>query len=244
MPFSKISAVTFDVGGTLIEPWPSVGEVYALIAGRHGFTDLDPQALNRDFVCAWKARASFDYSKTAWQQIVTESFQSNETPVSEACFEELYQFFATPNAWRVFPEVIPTLAALRARGIRLGVISNWDDRLRPLLSRLHLEHYFEMICCSCEVGFTKPAPEIFSHALGQLKLPAEQVLHIGDGEHEDFQGARSSGLHARWLRRNRPPAADFQIDSLASIIGSINTSESDTTRTADAPPSPQGRGPG
>ena len=48
-------------------------------------------------------------------------------------FDELYRLFADPDVWRVYPEVFEVLQALKARGLIMGVLSNWDIRLGPLL---------------------------------------------------------------------------------------------------------------
>jgi putative hydrolase of the HAD superfamily len=101
----------------------------------------------------------------------------------------------------VFDDVWPALDALAARGVRLAVISNWDERLEPLLRRLELHRRFETVVVSCAVGATKPAPAIFQQALRRLGLPAGAVLHVGDGEREDWAGARGAGLTAVLLQR-------------------------------------------
>src|SRR5262245_28296146 len=130
-------AVTFDVGGTLIEPYPSVGHVYADMAAKHGMPELSPAELNRRFVVAWKSLAGFDYSREGWWRMVNATFaglvRDQEAP-SPAFFAALYDRFAEPIAWRVFDDVLPALESLTMRGLKLGLISNWDERLRPLLA--------------------------------------------------------------------------------------------------------------
>ncbi|MFM8359575.1 MAG: HAD family hydrolase, partial [Verrucomicrobiota bacterium] len=123
-------AVTLDVGGTLVEPWPSVGAVYAVAAARAGFGDFDPAVLERRFGEAWRARGFFDYSREAWAGLVEATFR-DLTPRADdpRLLAALYQAFAQPGAWRIFPDVPPALAGLRAAGVRLGIISNWDHRL-------------------------------------------------------------------------------------------------------------------
>ena len=61
-----IRAVTFDVGGTLIQPWPSVGHVYAEVAALHGYRALDAEQLNRRFAAAWRQRTNFAYARADW----------------------------------------------------------------------------------------------------------------------------------------------------------------------------------
>ena len=132
----QIKAVTFDVGGTLIEPWPSVGHVYAEVAARHGHKNLSAETLTSRFKAAWRAQKNFDHSRNAWAELVDETFRGLVTgSPGTTFFPELYEQFAKREAWRLFDDVLPALDALASRDIKLGVISNWDERLRGLLRR-------------------------------------------------------------------------------------------------------------
>jgi len=188
----EIKAVTFDVGGTLIEPWPSVGHVYADVAEGHGF-QFTPDELNQRFRAAWKARQNFRHTRDDWAALVRATFG---TPECDAFFPELYERFASAKVWRVFDDVRPTLMRLKEQGMKLGIISNWDERLRPLLDSLELTQFFDAIVISVEVGFCKPAPEIFREAVRLLDLAPQQILHVGDSEAEDVAGAGRIGMQA------------------------------------------------
>jgi len=213
-----IRAVTFDVGGTLIEVWPSVGHVYAEVAARHGVKGLSAGVLDQRFAAAWRAARKFSYSRSGWAGLVDATFRGlTDRPPSRTFFAELYARFAAPNAWRVFEDVVPTLDALAARGLELGVISNWDERLRPLLEQLKLASYFEAIVVSCEVRSSKPACAIFEHAVQRLGLPPEAVLHVGDSLPMDVRGARAAGLSALLLKRATGVARVGQIESLREL---------------------------
>lgn len=189
---ADIKAVTFDVGGTLIEPWPSVGHVYADVAGAHGH-QFDPDTLNQRFRNAWKAKQNFRHSRADWAALVRATFDIADC---DKFFPELYERFASAKVWRVFDDVRPALLRLKELGLKLGVISNWDERLRPLLDQLELTSLFEVIVVSHEVGFCKPSPEIFREAIRLLNFSSEQVLHVGDNQTEDVEGARRVGLRA------------------------------------------------
>jgi len=179
---ASIRAVTFDVGGTLIEPWPSVGHVYAEVAARHGVRAA-AEDLDREFAAAWRAKKDFDYSRAGWRELVNETFaKATAAPPSADLFAELYSHFGTAAPWRVFDDVAPCLRGLKARGFKLGIISNWDDRLRPLLRALQLDGYFDSIVVSSEVGRRKPDREIFRAAARQLGTAAGAVLHVGDSQ--------------------------------------------------------------
>jgi putative hydrolase of the HAD superfamily len=214
----EIRAVTFDVGGTLIEVWPSVGHVYAEVAARNGIKGLSAALLNQRFAVAWRSANQFGYSRADWAALVDATFLGlTDRPPSQNFFPELYECFSTPGAWHIFDDVIPALQALTERGLKLGVVSNWDERLRPLLERLRLADYFETILVSSEVGSAKPAAAIFQHAARGLGLPSEAVLHVGDDLTMDMQGARAAGLQALLLRRGDGPNQSGCISSLRDL---------------------------
>ena len=217
----KIQAITFDAGGTLIEPWPSVGHVYAEVSKDHG-QEASPDELNRRFVSVWRTRKNFDYSSKAWAGLVDEVFSGLTTELpSRTFFDELYERFAQADTWRVFDDVEPTLEALRERGIRLAVLSNWDERLRPLLEKLELGRWFEEVYISLEMGWTKPDERIFEAAAHGLGLAGDEILHVGDSLQEDVKGALESGWQSRHLLRaagNNPDSKDPSITSLTELI--------------------------
>jgi putative hydrolase of the HAD superfamily len=200
IPWPQIRAVTFDVGGTLIEPWPSVGDVYAGVAQEFGVV-ADADALSRGFARAWGGRARFNYSQGEWFEIVRETFGPLAGELPEAFFPAVYARFAEADVWRIYDDVEPALATLKHRGLRLGVISNWDERLLPLLDKLGLKRHFDVFAISHEAGHTKPAREIFDAAVARLGLEPGEVLHLGDREREDVEGARAAGLVAARVDR-------------------------------------------
>jgi len=219
-PLPPVRAITFDVGGTLIEPWPSVGHVYAEVAAKFGVRAIAPELLTGNFVRAWKAQPQFDYRRESWFAVVRETFAPVELPPE--FFPALYDRFAEPAAWRVYEDVIPTLTNLRDQGLRLGIISNWDERLRPLLARLELKQFFDSQIISCEVGATKPAAQLFQRAAAELGLRPGELLHVGDHHEFDVLGARGAGVHGLQIERRRPVAEGWQIASLRELLARIS----------------------
>ena len=76
----------------------------------------------------------------------------------------------------VYPEVFEVLQALRAQGLIMGVLSNWDIRLGPLLERLGLMPYLDHVILSAVVGWEKPHRRIFESAIEQAGIPASEAL--------------------------------------------------------------------
>jgi putative hydrolase of the HAD superfamily len=226
---TRIQAVTFVVGGTLIVPWPSVGHVYSEAAALHGFHSISAEMLNARFREVWHSQANFDYSREGWAKLVDLVFREL-VPLPAPFFDELYQRFAEPGAWRAFDDVRPALDTLASASIRLGLISNWDERLRNLIERLRFTNYFEGITISCEIGFAKPSPVIFEQAAARLALPPSSILHVGDSMEMDFQGAKAAGFQALCLDRSRTHSDGANIHSLAElpaqVFGPISSRES------------------
>ena len=201
----------------MIAPHASVGAVYARVAARNGCGALSVEELDRRFRQAWKRVDGFQHRREDWEALVDQVFQGLvPEPPSRTFFGELYDEFARPDAWQVFDDVIPTLEWLAGAGMDLAVISNWDERLRPLLRGLRLDRYFNVIVVSGELGFPKPSPVIFDEALRQLGCPASAALHVGDELRDDFSGATAAGMQALHLRRDAE-SRDLQIQSLAGI---------------------------
>ena len=217
-----VEAVTFDVGGTLIQPWPSVGHIYAEVAARHGIQNVAAETLNARFKIAWRARNRFNHSRTGWSQLVDEVFAGlTREPPSRTFFSELYERFAQQDAWQVFDDVPPTLDALSHRGIRLGIISNWDERLQELLRQLRLATRFEIIIVSCEAAAAKPDAAIFHQAATQFNLPPAFILHVGDGLEMDLQGAEAAGFQARLIQRHPEKSHSRALLRLTDLITEI-----------------------
>jgi putative hydrolase of the HAD superfamily len=126
-------------------------------------------------------------------------------PPSRFAAAELFARFARADAWELFPEVPEVLADLRDRGLKLAVISNWDERLPGVLAGLGIGELFSAIVYSAAVGVEKPDRRIFDHAIQLLGTSPERALHVGDREVEDCEGALAAGLSAalRLDRRGR-----------------------------------------
>lgn len=226
----EIDSVTFDAGGTLLSAWPSVGSVYANAARAAGFGDADSVKLDRRFAIAWKADGEFDYSKGAWAGVVARCFDGLvPRHGSPELFRCVYRAFESPAAWKVFPDAVETLVQLKRRGLRTAIISNWDERLAPLLHAMDLARYFDAIIVSLDVGYRKPAPEIFQRALSALGTPAHRTLHIGDSVVEDVDGATRAGMRAvlldRTIDNDKQGSAHRTVSALSELLTIVRSSD-------------------
>lgn len=210
---APVRALSFDVNGTLIHS-PRLGEVYAEILSRHGVVVEADDAYRvarsvwQEFSCTLRLGedrfASHPNGARGWWYRFIDRVCEHlgSAPPSPFAKAELYQHFTGPEPWDVYEEVPEVLESLRAGGLKMVVISNWDDRLPVLLEGLGLAPYFEIIVFSSGVGAEKPFPAIFHRALSHLELPPEQVIHIGDRQREDVEGAQAVGMQALHLIRD------------------------------------------
>lgn len=217
----KIRAISFDVGGTLIEPWPSTGHVYAEVAARFGVRGILPADLTRNFRHAWKAQVDFDYSREHWYALVRATFGEAAGRLPAEYYPAVYARFMEADAWHIFDDVLPVLSALTRRGFKMGVVSNWDDRLRPLLERLGLTTYFSSLVISCEVGAAKPDSCLFRQAAAELAVRPCELLHVGDSHSMDVLGAESCGATGRQVVRDRAVKQPWQIRSLSELVAMV-----------------------
>jgi len=229
-----IKAVFFDAAGTLMKPNRSVGESYVRFAATSGIK-VSPCDLSERFrVCFGEApRLAFpgasDESITGlerewWKNLVAQVFEPwGPFENFDRFFADLFDYFAEPGAWSLYPEVPETLAALERRGLRLSVISNFDSRLIKILHGLGVGSCFDQIFVSSRVGYAKPEPQIFHAALKHHNLLPAHGLHVGDSEINDRHGAKSAGLRGVLVDRRNPldPRDRDRITSLEAILDMV-----------------------
>ena len=88
---------------------------------------------------------------------------------------------------------VEALHRLRAAGLGLACVSDWDIGLRSALAASGLDHLVDLVLTSAEVGAAKPAPDLFDEAVSRLGVEASRVLHVGDDD-ADRLGAEAAGL--------------------------------------------------
>jgi putative hydrolase of the HAD superfamily len=118
-------------------------------------------------------------------------------PGADGCFDDLWAWFSTPAAWTIHPEAGDVLRQLAARGFVLGIASNFDSRLLGLVEALpELAPVRGQCVISSLIGWRKPAREFFDHLTQLADCPVAEVLHVGDDQRNDVEGAIAAGLRA------------------------------------------------
>jgi len=200
MHLESIQAITFDAVGTLIAPYPSVGEIYAEELATLGYS-LNPDQLETGFISSFKKfkhnHPDALLNRDAWRIIVSTTFNGLiPSDKFDTHFQKLWDAFAQPERWRILPGTEETLRYLHAKGLRLFVLSNNDERLHTILKGLIIGQFFEEVFVSAELGAEKPALSLFQLVQSRIEVSPSKILHVGDSFNEDVQGAVKAGWHA------------------------------------------------
>jgi len=213
----KFRGVFFDVGDTLLAPHPSFLELFALILQEQGYP-LTPaeveealQAVGRSVseVIAQSGdqrwSTSREKSRAFWSRLYGAMLDNRGIPDPEGTiFEALYGRFTSYESYRLFPDVVPTLEACRNAGLRMAVVSNFEEWLEGMLVEFRVAPFFDCLVISGKEGVEKPDPAIFRLALNRTGLKAAEVAFVGDHPKLDVAAANELGMTGvlvdRWDR--------------------------------------------
>ncbi len=231
----KPQVIFFDAAGTLFEVRGSVGEIYSRIASQYG-SEADAEQLQQSFARWFRLQPPMAFpagtpndklremEKGWWRTLVRTVFADCATfSHFDEFFDDVFEQFRKPELWQVFDDVIPTLTELKQRGIRLGVISNFDSRLDDLLQALDVRQFFDSVHISTRAGAAKPDPMIFDTALAFHNIEAQQAWHVGDSLREDIEGAQATGIKAILIDRKTHQTENMCcISSLTELLPLVN----------------------
>jgi 2-haloalkanoic acid dehalogenase type II len=214
-----LKAVLFDLGLTLIRT-ASFPEIYRTILARFGVTaSLDDIVRAQEATEGEADIATYDENrrKEFWTNY-------NASLLEKLGIEEKRVFLAAQidELWwecsqvQVYPDVEPTLSQLRAKGLKLGLVSNgFKQDLEYILGELGLEKWFDAVVCIESCNCAKPDKEIFLYALNELGVKAGEALFVGDSVVHDYEGASNVGIKP--LLIDREGNIQGRYDKIASL---------------------------
>jgi putative hydrolase of the HAD superfamily len=220
--------VFFDAGDTLLAPWPSFARRFAMVAEAAGerFEQAEVEAALAEAArdAAWPA----DWTDPATQRTFWEGFyhgvldqlggRLGPTGDRDDLVEAMFTTFSDPATYRLFPDARPALERLRAAGIRLGLISNFEPWLLEVLELQGVRHLFQAEAVSGVLGVAKPDPAIFHAALSAAGVEAADAVHVGDSVPLDVEPAWAVGMAAVLVDR-RGKAGPSRAPRLADLTG-------------------------
>ncbi len=207
-----ISGVIFDLGSTLIEFRGEWSDIF-----RGMSQDLIAYLRDRGYVLDF---AKFD---RRYQEVVDQFYTRGQQDWIEYTAEYTLRYtladFGFPDVsdevvkgglaaayaageklWQPFDDAYRTLDELKARGYRIGLISNARDaaNVERLIDQAQLRPWLDPIVISANAGVRKPNPRIFKIVLDYWQLPPNQVVMVGDMLGADILGAHNAGLRGIW----------------------------------------------
>ena len=158
-------------------------------------------------------------AKESFQILIRELAELVQFNDPEAAAEVVMSQVFDPKLWPLLPGAIETLTTLKARGIKLAVVSNWDSLLRGILDSLEISPLLDAIVLSGEVGVSKPDPEIYRIALSQLGVNANEAVHVGDSQENDLQAAQQVGIRTILIDpRGQTPGSVQELKEVVRLL--------------------------
>jgi len=205
---SQFEAVLFDAGDTLIRLSGTGEKLLHRAAANLGVDELDPEevaevwrrVLNRSSTAEELAKGR-DLSNDRHREVWTALYHAAGCDrLAPGLSEELYALTVSAESWEAFPDTIPTLKALRDRGLRVGIVSDTGFDLRPAMDLLGLSPFLNTVVMSFEYGVCKPAATVFLTACDRMQVHPERTLMVGDNPLTD-SGAVAAGMYVFLLPR-------------------------------------------
>lgn len=216
-------AILFDLDDTLLDAYADPAGAWARLLARfdHG---LEPEIAARIPAtivevarpywadAQWAARWRVDL-RAARRLVLRETFERLEIAdrtMAESAAHRLAEdladafFELRKSEYRLFPDALPVLRALRAEGLKLALITNGGaDIQRHKVERFELERYFDHVQIEGEFGKGKPEPEVYVHALARLGCAAEDAWMVGDNLEWDVLAPMRQGVTGIWFDPGR-----------------------------------------
>ena len=224
--------VFLDFVGTIAFPQPDVTAVYFETGLRFG-SHLDRVEIGKRFRELYSLhfleprRSAPNGLKTddglergRWFDLVTSLF--DDVADATTLFQTLWDHFALPTSWALYPDVGSALANLKRFGLRIGVASNFDSRLLSICRNKPELKPVEWVFLSSVIGWNKPSPRFFEAVAARVSAESHELIMVGDHEVHDYQTPMSSGWTSFHLVREPGHLlASHQIASLAELPNRI-----------------------
>jgi len=228
------TAVFFDAGETLVHPHPTFPDLFARVLRREGHPVDADTVRERIHVVFDRFKQAADTnelwttsperSRRFWHEVYGIFLGDLGIAPDEGLIDRVYAEFTDLANYALFEDVPPVLEKLRGAGLKLGVVSNFEEWLEQLLEELGVIGYFEVRVISGLEGLEKPDPRIFRLAMERAGVRPEGSVYVGDNPEFDVGPAAAVGMLPVLIdRRDRFPDADAiriaTMDVLPGVLG-------------------------
>ena len=221
---SRLKVIFFDVGNTLL--FPNRERIHAPLTergvvpdGEH-LRDLECRTKNQfDGMMVEDGSADHSFWWMFYSQLLSEIGLKDD-----AIRDQLVASVRDSGNWdQIRPGTAQQLHEIGER-YQIAVISNADGRIKDVLHRCGIAHCFRTITDSGLVGYEKPRPEIFRHALKSMNAAPEESLYVGDVYSVDYLGATGAGMQAMLMDvpgayRDKGVPRVESLEELQSVLG-------------------------
>ncbi|MFH1382725.1 MAG: HAD-IA family hydrolase, partial [Chloroflexota bacterium] len=192
---------------------------------KRGFFRADRELWEENTVSPLRQRSTAEQAQAYLRHqkiILTETGVSlaDEAAMTPKILKRLQQL-SEGMRFAVFGDVLLTLKTLKAKKLKVGLLTNLDRDMSLLSRELGLQEYLDFVVTSAEAGADKPAPPIFEMALQRADVRASEAVHVGDQYKLDVLGARGVGIVPILIDRDDfyPEVTDCRrIHSLTEVI--------------------------
>ena len=219
MDVTQIKFVIFDVGQTLLFLTPPAEEV--LLARCQQFAiDVELEDLKRGCKAGelWIAETIIQEQRGAlrmsdakfdmkWEYVVLEEALKDRKENIEGLVKKLRNINGPAQNWSAPPETYTVLDELQAKGLSLGIVSNFPKILSDLCRQVGIADYFDFIITSEEVGILKPDPRILHIALQKVQVKPNEAVYVGDHPF-DILCAKKVPMPIIWFNKDDDPLPD------------------------------------
>ena len=218
-----VRAIVFDVDFTLAKPGPDLGPAgYERLGARYGLT-LDPAThddARRAALVDLKRHPELDHDEEIWirfTQRIIEGMGGTGDTYGAAC--EMEGAWAKAHHFELYEDALPTLDALRDRGLKLGLLSNSARDLDEFVGHHGLT--VDAVLTSRAHGKAKPHAAIFRRMLELLDVVAGDAVMVGDTIEDDVEGATAVGMRAVLVDREGRYEERDSIADLRALLSLI-----------------------
>lgn len=228
---ARFKALLFDLGGTLVEYYR-----------KEEFQDILERAMN-DIQQILFEKMAIIFDDDLWKRVDEENHESGDfrvrpmedrlvnifklqdfanehTFITRLCSQFMRYIF---ERGKLYPDTIPALQEIKKRGLKTGLVSNtpWGSPAilwREELAKHGILEYFDVTVFCRDVGWRKPASQVFTRALSMLKVDAKDCLFVGDDPRWDVSGPRAVGMDAVLIDRSGGSHGKSTISSLQELL--------------------------
>lgn len=226
-----IRAVGFDLGNTLVEyegvplSWQSLYRAALADAARALGRDINASEARaaEEVLARYNTRLHPREHEVSYRQIFGEVLSAWDMPLAsiDAAADAFFAHF--DRKARLFPDAIPVLTELNARGLRCGILTDLPYGMDPGVTAAQIapvRHLVQSLVTSTGVGFRKPSPAGYLKLCSELGVSPGEAIYVGD-ETKDVEGALRAGLRPMLLDRSGLPDLGGASGTRSPVISSL-----------------------